>query len=526
VSTYQVTAKALVALLSGSALLGQVLTSQYDNARTSANTREIILTPANVNSRQFGKTFSYKVDGDVYAQPLYLPHVPIPGKGTHNVVYVATEHDSVYAFDADGRSAEPLWHASFLGSGVRTVTASDVGCPFISPQIGITSTPAIDLASGTLYVLARTKEDQGFFADARFVQRLHALAITTGVEKLGGPIEIQASVARRLPSGASGAAAFNPLAENPQAGLLVANGQVYLTWGSSCDIRPYHGWVMAYDAKTLKQTAVFNTSPDSGESGIWQSHNGPAADEQGNVYVLTGNGEFNAAADGRDYGDTILKLRIAGRAFEVADYFTPYNEDYLNSTDLDLGSGGPVLLPKQPGDRAHLLLGGGKQGALYVLDRDQLGKIQPGRDTQAINVLRFRAGLFSAPAYWNRNVYVLASDDFLYDLPLEHGAISFERYTKGTQHFGLGATPAISANGRRDGIVWLIESKPAAGRDQPAVLHAYDAANVERELYNSEQQRGRDRAEMTLRFTVPTVANGRVYVPARGEVDVYGLLRR
>lgn len=525
-STYQVTAKALAALVAGSALLGQVLTSQYDKARTSANERETILTPADVNSRQFGKIFSYKVDGDVYAQPLYLPHVSIPGKGTHNVVYVATEHDSVYAFDAAGKPAAPLWHASFLGSGVRTVSASDVGCPFISPQIGITATPAIDLESGTLYVLARTKESQGFFSDDRFVQRVHALAVTTGVEKLGGPVEIQAAVPGRRASGVTGAVTFNPIAENPQAGLLVANGEVYLTWGSSCDIRPYHGWVMAYDAKTLQQTAVFNTSPDSGESGIWQSHNGPAADEQGNVYVLTGNGDFNAAADGRDYGDTILKLRIVGHAFEVADYFTPYNENYLNSTDLDLGSGGPVLLPGQPGDHAHLLLGGGKQGALYVLNRDQLGTIHPGRDTQAIQVLRFRAGFFSAPAYWNQHVYALASDDFLYDLALEHGSISFERSTKGAQHFGLGATPAISANGARDGIVWLIESKPAAGRDQPAVLHAYEATNVARELYNSEQQGARDRAGMTLRFTIPTVANGRVYVPARGEVDVYGLLGR
>jgi hypothetical protein len=198
----------------------------------------------------------------------------------------------------------------------------------------------------------------------------------------------------------------------------------------------------------------------------------------------------------------------------------------LNSTDLDLGSGGPVLLPEQAGNHAHLLLGGGKQGALYVLDRDRLGKMHPGRDDQAVNVLRFRAGLFSAPAYWNGHVYVLASGDFLYDLPLEHASISFERYTKGTQRFGLGATPAISANGARDGIVWLIESKPAAGRNQPAVLHAYDAANVADELYNSEEQAGRDRAGMVLRFTIPTVANGRVYVPARGEVDVYGFLAR
>lgn len=510
-------------LLAAAGLCGQVLTSQYDNTRTGANNREAILTPANVNQHQFGKIFSYKVDGDVYAQPLYLPHVPIPGKGTHNVVYLATENDSVYAFDADGLSSEPLWHTSFLRSGVGTLTPSDVGCPFLSPQIGITPTPAIDLATGTLYVLARTKERQGLFSDARFVQRLHALAVTNGVEKLGGPIEIQASVRGHLPSGAPGEVAFDPLGQNPQAGLLIANGRVYLTWGSSCDVRPYRGWVMAYDVKTLKQIAVFNASPDSGESGIWQSHMGPAVDDQGNVCVITGNGTFNAPV-GRDYGDTVLKLRILKGVFEVADYFTPYNEDHLNSTDLDLGSGGPVLLPAQPGAPAHLLLAGGKQGALYVLDRDQLGKQHPGRDAQAINVLRFRGALFSSPAYWNRHVYVLACDDFLYDLPLQAGTLSFERYTKGSQHFGWGATPAISANGTRDGIVWLIESKPAAGRDQPAVLHAYDAINIAHELYNTGQQSDRDRAGKTLRFTIPTVANGRVYVPARGEVNVYGLL--
>jgi len=256
---------------------------------------EVTLEPANVNSRQFGKIFSFKVDGDVYAQPLYLPRVPIPGKGLHNVVYIATEHDSVYAFDADGRPSEPLWHASFLSSGVRAVPSGDVSCPFIAPEIGITPTPVIDLRSGTLYVLARTKESQGFFGEPRFVQRLHALAVTTGVEKLGGPVEIKARVPGQSAGGSRGQVDFNPLLELPRAGLLLANGQVYLTWASSCDVHPYHGWVMAYDARTLRQTAVFNTSPDSGESGIWQSDNGPASDEQGNVYVVTGNGTFHGA---------------------------------------------------------------------------------------------------------------------------------------------------------------------------------------------------------------------------------------
>jgi hypothetical protein len=517
------------AVLIGLAAFGQVLTSQYDNTRTGANTREVTLTPANVNSRQFGNIFSYKVDGDVYAQPLYLPHVPIPGKGTHNVVYVATEHDSVYAFDADGRSSEPLWHVNFLnsGEGIGTVRSRDVSCPFIAPEIGITPTPAIDIRSGTLYVLARTKESQGFFKDARYVQRLHALAVTTGVEKLGGPIEIQGSVEGRRADGSTHQVAFDPLLELPRAGLLVANGQIYLTWASSCDVRPYHGWVMAYDAQTLKQTAVFNTSPDSQESGIWQSDNGPAADEQGDVYVATGNGRFDAAANGRDYGDTLLKLRIAGRALVVADYFTPFNESDLNSDDADLGSGGPMLLPDQPGNHPHLVLIGGKAGTLYVLDRDQLGKFQPDGDTQPIQILRFRDGIYSAPAYWNQHVYLLASMDYLSDFRLEHGRLSAHPYATGTQRFGNpGATPAISANGQRDGIVWLIETKTWNGRDQPAVLHAYDAANVAHELYNTEQESGRDRAGKTLRFTVPTVASGRVYVPAKGEIDVYGLLPR
>src|SRR5262245_41079559 len=277
-------ARVLVAVL-------QVLTSQYDNARTGATRTETVLTPANVNAAEFGKVFSFAVDGDVYAQPLYLPGVDVPGKGRHDVVYVATEHDSVYAFDA-GRAGEPLWHVSFLKPGVTTVPAADARCPFIAPEIGITPTPVIDRASGTIYVLARTKERRAPDAPPRYAQWLHALDAASGAERTGSPVEIAASVKGTGAGAANGSVMFDPLLELPRAGLLLTGGQVYLTWGSSCDVGPYHGWVMAYDARTLKQTAVFNTSPDAGESGIWQSDMAPAADAEGHVYVVTGNGAF------------------------------------------------------------------------------------------------------------------------------------------------------------------------------------------------------------------------------------------
>lgn len=477
----------------------QMLTTQNDNARTSANTNETILKPANVNVREFGKVFSLYVDGDVYAQPLYLPGVDIPGKGRHNVLFVATEHDSVYAFDADGPSKELLWQRNFLdaNAGVGTVPAGDVRCPFIRPEIGITPTPVIDLPSGTLYVLARTKESGGLLKETRYVQRLHALAITTGAEKFGGPVTINAPD-------------FNSLRELPRAGLLLNNGQVYLTWGSSCDVDPYHGWVMAYDSHTLAQTAVFNTSPSASESGIWQSDNGPAADEKGNVYVATGNGKFDA---GRDFGDTVLKLALQGRGFAVRDSFTPPNQEELNAKDLDIGSGGPMLTPD------GLVLVGGKNGDLYVLDREHMGTPR--------QTFEFRGGIYAAPAYWNGHVYVLASGDYLSDFTVKGGELSTKPVATGRQRFGNpGATPAISANGAHDGIVWVIETKAWNGADRPAVLHAYDAANVAHELYNTEQNVLRDRVGDTLRFTIPTVMNGRVYVEATRQVDVYGLLGR
>ena len=498
----------------------QVTTSQYDNQRTGASLSETTLTPRNVNPRQFGRLFTLKVDGDVYAQPLFLRGVEIPGKGRHNVLIVATEHDSVYAFDADGNPGTPLWQVSLMRKGATTLNEGDTDCFFIRPEVGITSTPVIDPSSGTLYVLARTITGKTV---NDLHQHLHALAVTTGAEKFGGPVEIRASVRGRGDGSSHGRVAFDPLTENPRAALLLANGTVYLSWASSCDVGPYHGWIMAYDAYTLKQKGIFNDSPDGDDGGIWASDTGIAADQAGNIYAATGNGRFDAAKGGRDYGDTLLKLDLSATGLHLADYFTPFNAAELNAHDNDLGSGGPMLLPDQPGLHPHLLVVGGKAPLLYVLDRDRLGHFQPGSNSHAVQTIVTKGGIFGSMAYWNHNVYVLSDGDNLRDYQVTAGKLRF----RAASSFRLedhAATPVVSAHGPANGIVWVLSSKGWDSPDRNAVLHAVDASNVAHELYNSEQNAARDRAGVALRFNMPLVANGHVYTGAKREVDVYGLL--
>ena len=496
----------------------RVITSQYDNARTGANLNETNLTPRNVNVQHFGKIFTLRVDGDVYAQPLFLGGVEIPGKGRHDVLFIATEHDSVYAFDAYGNPSTPLWQASFLKDGFTTVPARDADCPFISPEIGITSTPVIDPDTGTLYVLARTSDRSGFLENT-YAQRLHALAVTTGVEKFGGPVEIHARMGGKGTGSSSGKLDFNPLRDNPRAALLLNHGAVYMAWASACDVGPYHGWVMAYDARSLKQKAVFNASPDADDSGIWEGDTGPAADKAGNIFLATGNGRFDAGKGGRDYGDSLLKLD--GASLKLSDYFAPYNVNELDTGDSDLGSGGPVLLPDQSGGHPHLAVVEGKGGILYLVDRDHMGHWQAGNNSHAVQTMAVPNGVFGSMAYWNHYVYVLSDGDALRQFAVIDGKLS----PKAASGFpGVSATPTLSANGLDDGIVWLLRSKAWSARDQPAALYAYDAGNVAHELYNSEQNGGRDRPGLALRFNIPTVVNGHVYVGTKHEVDVYGLL--
>jgi hypothetical protein len=510
--------------LAGSTTVAQVPTSQYDNLRTGATLSEKILTPQNVNANQFGKLGAYKVDGAVYAQPLFVPSVEIPNKGKHDVIFVATEHDSVYAFDAERPSDRPLWQVSLLDKkrGDSPVSAGDVQCPFIRPEIGITSTPVIDLKTGTLYVLARTKISHTF-SDSEYFQHLHALAITTGVEKFGGPKLIAASVPGKGAGAAGGQVRFDALLENPRAALLLVNGAVILTWASSCDRAPYHGWVMAYDAETLAQKAVLNVTPNGEEGGIWASDTGPGVDTSGNIYVPTGNGTFDAAMGGSDYGDSVLKLALDGSSIMIRDYFTPYDQAHLSDADADLGSSGPTLLPDQPGPHRHLLLQPTKGAKIYVIDRDEMGQFHSEGDA-VVQRIGMRGGGYGAMAYWNGHVFFACSDDYLRDYAIEKGHLTLSK-TSRTKFENPGATPSVSANNAQNGVVWAVATKTWNGEEQRAVLYAFDADNVEQPIYTSEQNSQRDRAALATRFVIPVVLNGRVYVGTRGEVDVYGLLK-
>lgn len=511
-----------------------VTTYHNDNARSGLNYQETILTHANVNSTTFGKLFTYAVDGQIYAQPLYVPGVAIAGKGTHNVVYVATENDSVYAFDADGNTsanASPLWQVAFANSanGVIAVPSSDTSCGNITPQIGITSTPVIDQKSGTLYTIAKTKETSG--TTVHYVQRLHALDITSGAEKFA-PVVIEAAVPGTCYPNDNGSVIFSALRQNQRAGLVLYNGIIVAAWSSNCDNNPYTGWVMAFDASTGKQLAVFNDAPDMGvvsyecRGGIWQSGAAPAVDTDGNMFVATGNGYFNGNTDGGlDFSDTVLKLTLTKPAFTIADYFTPSNQETLDNEDLDLGSAGVMVLPDQPGPNPHLLAAAGKEGTLYLLNRDNLGKYNPAGDTQIVQELpNAVGGVWGTCAYHGDSVYWGGSGDSLKAFTLSNGQFATSPTSKTKHVFGSpGTTASVSANNDYNGIVWALDIG-AYGNGGPAVLHAFRADNLAQELYNTTQNATRDQLGPAVKFATPTIVNGKVYVGTGNSLAVLGLL--
>jgi hypothetical protein len=510
--------------------LGIAITYHNDNQRTGQNLQEVALTPKNVNSTTFGKLFSYPVDGAIYGQPLYVQNLQLPAQGVRNVVYVVTEHDSVYAFDADEKSPGTLWRVSLAdaASNVSSVPCADektppawaTTCDFIWTEIGITSTPVIDVDTKTLYVSAFTKEG------TTYVHRLHALDLVSGAEKFGAPIAIQGSVSGTGRGGDGTNVAFDPILQLQRSALLLNNGVLYIAFASFSDRGPYHGWIFGYDSHTLQQRAILNLTPNGGAAGIWESGNGAASDSAGNLYVVTGNGTFTANSEGQDYGDSFVKLTQEGNSLSVKDFFAPFNQISLSNTDEDLGSGGPVLLPDQNGSHAHLMLGGGKEGTLYLVDRDNMGHFRAENNSQIVQSLVGIVGpIFSTPAFWENKLYIAGVHDSLKIFELNGGLLSPVPASHSPNIFGFpGATPAISANGSKAGIVWALEN--AAYRlKRPAILHAYDANDVSHELYNSQQAGSRDALPLGVGFGVPTVANGKVYVGTVSELDVFGLMQ-
>jgi fibronectin type 3 domain-containing protein len=539
-----------------------VLSYHNDSSLSGQNLQEEVLTPGNVNATNFGNLFNKAVDGYVYAQPLYKANLAIPGQGTHNVAFVATEHDSVYAFDTGNPTAGAgpegsLWKTSFLdaANGITSVTAEDVGIVHtnIVPEVGITGTPVIDGATNTLYVVAKTKEMR---ADgAHYVQKLHALDITTGKEKFGGPATIgdtlgtntntsTVAVAGGGHGSVNGVVTFNARKELQRPGLQLVNGIVYIAWASHEDDRPYHGWVVGYNARNLAAgpVKVFNTAPNAGGVGVWQSGGAVAADADGNLYFAVGNG-FNGPDSAFDpahgnYSESVLKLSATGQ-LSVADYFTPYDWQNLDNQDADLGSGGTMLLPNFVGSPAHphLMLETGKSGKIYLIDRDNRGKINNppcGPDLVVQTVTAGQAGVWGNPTFFKVNattgiIYYHGQGDYLkaYSITNAHIDDTVGHILKSNVFSGYpGTQPVVSANGianptsPTNGIVWELQVDSATG---PAILRAFNATNLATELYDSSQTSLRDLPGGAVKFTVPTVTNGHVLVAQQYTFSVFGL---
>jgi hypothetical protein len=498
-----------------------VTTYHNDVARTGQNITESKLTQANVNSTTFGLLRNLSVDGKVDAEPLYLSQLSVAGTA-HNVVFIATEHDSVYAFDAD--TGAQLWKVSLLGAG--ETTSDNRGCSQVSPEIGITSTPVIDRSAGAhgiLYAVAMSKNGSTYF------QRLHAIDVTTGAQLEGGPVAIQATYPGTGDNSSGGQVVFDPKQYKERAALLRLNGVIYTSWASHCDFSPYTAWVMGYNQTTLSQTSVLNLTPNGHEGSIWQSGGGLAADPQGNIYLLMANGTFETTLDvngfpnQQDYGNGFVKLSTTGGNLKVADYFEMSNTVSESGIDADLGSGGPMVLPDLNFGTAGILnlaVGAGKDGNIYVVNRNNMGKFSP----TANNVYQelsgaLPSGVWGVPAYFNNTVYFCDQNSTLKSFSIVNGKLSTAPGHTGASFTYPGVLPSVSANGGSNGIVWAIENTVTA------VLHAYVASDLTQELFNSNQASGgRDHFGTGNKFITPMIADGKVFAATTNSVAVFGLL--
>ncbi len=501
-----------------------VLTVHNDNARTGQNLNETILTTSNVNSANFGKLGTLPVDGLVDAEPLYVSNLTVAGS-PHNVVFVVTEHDSVFAFDAD--SLSQLWTVSLLGS--NETTSDDRGCSQVTPEIGITSTPVIDLTAGphgTIFAVAMSKDNSG-----NYHQRLHALDITTGAELTGSPVAVQATFPGTGDNSSNGNVVFDPAKYKERAGLLLINNMIYTSWASHCDNAPYTGWLISYNESTLQQASVLNVTPNGAEGAIWMAGAGLAADTVGYVYFLDANGTFDDTLDSNgfpangDFGNAFLKISTSGNALAVADYFTMFNTNAESSVDEDLGSGGAMVLPDlqdSSGNTWHLAVGAGKDTHIYVVNRDSMGKFNTHIDSAIYQEVDggLSGGVYSMPAYFNNTVYFGAVGDSLKAFSIVNARLGASAASKSATSFAYpGASPSISANGTTNGIIWAVQ------KSTTGVLHAYDATNLANELYNSNQASNNRDQFSDNKFITPMIANGKVYVGTPNSVVVFGLLQ-
>ena len=507
----------------GVASATDVLTYHNDNARSGQNLQETILTTTNVNSSTFGKLFTMPVDGIIDAEPLYLSAVSIPGQGIHNVLYVVTENDSVYAFDAD--TGAVLWHMSLLPGG--ETPSGDLGCKQISPQIGITSTPVIDRASGpngTIYVVAMSKNSSSYF------QRIHALDVTTGMEEFGGPVAVQATYPGTGDNSHNGSVIFDPKQYAERQALLLLNHVVYTGWTSHCDHRPYTGWLIGYSESALQQTSVLNLTPNGSEGSIWQSGAGMASDGT-YLYFLDANGTFDTTLNSSgfpqngDFGQAFLKVSTANNQLAVADYFEMYNGPSESNEDRDFGSGGALLLPAMQdtgGTTRNLAVGAGKDSNIYIVDRSNLGKFHASGNQiyQEIDGV-LSGGMWAMPAFFGNSLYFGSVGNNLLQFNFSQATLSTSPASKSSNSFQYpGTTPSVSANGATDAIVWAIEH-----RKSNDVLHAYSATTLEKELYNSNEAGKRDAFGKASHFGTPMIVQGKVYVGTVSNVTVFGLLK-
>ena len=513
-----------------------VTTQHNDTSRTGQNLNETVLNTSNVNVNTFGKLFSLPVDGQIYTQPLYVPNLNVQGK-TRNVVYVATQHNSVYAFDADDPTQPtPLWQISLgtpvPGQDICTITGdtNPDDCPYldINTEIGVTSTPVIDSSTGIMYVVAKTKNN----SDSSYHFFLHALDIKSGIEQLGGPAEITGQVSGSGAGSIGGVLAFAPVFHLQRPGLLLLNGVIYIAFGSVGDIGTWHGWVMSYDATTLQQTTIFCVTPNGTDGGIWEGGQGLVADSTNHIYLMTGNGTFDANVSGTDYGDSFLKMSTS-TGLSVSDYFTPSNQASLFSGDVDLGSGGPVAIPG-----TSLLVGIGKDMLFRVVDSTNMGQFNSGFDN---DVQQFTASLtsyFGAPVYWNSSnngpvVYLWGPQDFLKAYKFVGGQFQTTPVTQSivqnSTGFSNSAPLSVSSNSSLvgSGIVWSSASFSgvATGPAVPGIMRAFDASDLTNELWDSKQNAARDDVGNYAKFSPPTIANGKVYLATfSNQLVVYGLL--